>query len=234
MPRPDLRTRDVEARELMDDPHADRASLERTYLRFGPLNAVLSGWRRLYRRTIRPRAGQSIRIRDIGSGGGDVARTLARCARRDGLQAEVLALDADPRATRWAQGRGSPPGVSYVTGLSADLAAAGEGFDVIASNHLLHHLDADELRGVLAAPERMLRPGGIAVHADIARSSAAYTAYDVLTRVLAPLLIGSFIRADGLTSIRRSYTADELRTEVPAGWWVETAFPHRLLLLRCA
>ena len=46
------------------------------------------------------------------------------------------------------------------------------------------------------------------------------------------LLRGSLIRADGLTSIRRSHTAAELAATVPAGWRLRRAVPSRLEVLR--
>jgi hypothetical protein len=64
------------------------------------------------------------------------------------------------------------------------------------------------------------------VHSDIARSRFAYGAFGLAT---APLFPGSFIRADGLTSIRRSYTARELREAVGPGWRVIQQNPTRLL-----
>jgi hypothetical protein len=46
-------------------------------------------------------------------------------------------------------------------------------------------------------------------------------------------LPASFIREDGLTSIRRSYTPAELTAAAPAGWRVEPGAPfHQILALR--
>jgi hypothetical protein len=42
---------------------------------------------------------------------------------------------------------------------------------------------------------------------------------------------GSYIRQDGLTSIRRSYTAAELRAAAPPGWTVVPRPPFRNLLI---
>ena len=45
------------------------------------------------------------------------------------------------------------------------------------------------------------------------------------------MFTGSYIREDGLTSIRRSYTAAELAAAAPAGWTVARHAPFRNLLL---
>lgn len=229
---PDLRVRAADAGELMDDPDADLRMLERTYARFALVNAIVSRPWRLYRREIRPRARRGpVRILDIGAGGGDLARAIARRLRSDGLAGEVTALDADPRAIAWAASRDAARGVRYRCAMTSELVAEGERYDVVLSNHLLHHLRAAELPRLLADSRRLAGSGGIVVHSDIERSPAAYRMFAAATLPFAAnLLAGSFIRPDGLVSIRRSYTAAELSAAAPAGWRVTRAMPSRLML----
>jgi 2-polyprenyl-3-methyl-5-hydroxy-6-metoxy-1,4-benzoquinol methylase len=109
------------------------------------------------------------------------------------------------------------------------LAGAGERFDVVLSNHLLHHLDQEALAQILTDSRRLAR--SLVLHADIARSPAAYRLYAVGSVALAA---GSYVREDGLLSIRRSYTPAELR-EVAGrlglpDWRIVTYAPFRLAL----
>lgn len=226
----DLSRRAVDVRELMDDPDADLQMLERTYERFPLVNAVVSRWRSVYRRDIRPRARKkTLRLLDVGAGGGDVSRAIAAWARRDALTVAVTALDADARAIRWARGRGG--GVEYRCAHTEELVSADESFDVVISNHLLHHLSGDELAALLRDSAALVSVGGLVLHRDIARSRFAYRFFAAGTLPFAKnLLAGSFIRPDGLTSIRRAYTHDELESAVPPGWLVRCAFPSRLEL----
>lgn len=230
----DLRRRDVEARELMDAPDADIDMLERTYARFPYVNAAVSGWRGVHRREIASRAGRRpIRVLDIGCGGGDITRAVAHRLRRNGVAAEVVGADIDPRAIRWAAAADDGELVRWRRASSSDLVADGEQFDVVLSNHVLHHLTAPQLTALLADSERLTAHGGVAVHSDIARSRAAYLLFGAATRPFAGnLLAGSFIREDGLISVRRSYTAAELAAVAPPGWRVERRMPARLLLVR--
>lgn len=228
--RPDLSVRAADATELMDAPDADRRMLERTYARFAAVNTVVSPWRAEYRREILPRADRgALRVLDVGAGGADLARALARRLRRDGRVARITALDPDPRAVAWASAHDGGAGLRHLCGVTGDLVDAGAQFDVVLSNHMLHHLADHEVRGLLSDTERLLAPGGVALHHDLVRSPAAHLLFDVVTRPLAGnLLAGSFIRDDGLTSIRRSRTCAELSALAPAGWTVRSSMPARL------
>ncbi|GAB3633769.1 class I SAM-dependent methyltransferase [Microbacterium shaanxiense] len=228
--RADLSVRAVDERELMDDPDADPQMLERTYERFALINAVVSRWRGVYRRDIRPLARRRpISLLDVGAGGGDVSRALADWSHDDGLAIEITALDADARAIRWARGRGGA--VQYRCAYTSDLVAAGETFDIVISNHLLHHLSDGELGVVMQDSVALINEDGLVIHRDIARSGFAYRGFAGATLPFARnLLAGSFIRPDGLASIRRAYTPAELSAVVPRGWQVRTGFPARLEL----
>ncbi|WP_275087553.1 MULTISPECIES: methyltransferase domain-containing protein [unclassified Microbacterium] len=228
-----LAVRDVDTPELMDDTHADARMLARTYGRFGFVNALVSRPGTLYRRDIRPRAERSgrLRILDVGAGGGDLCRLLAGRLRHDGLDAEITALDADERAIRWASAHDRGAGIRYRRALTTELVDAGDTYDVVLSNHVLHHLDADELQTVLSDSVRLVAPNGLVSHHDIARSRAAHVLFAAATWPISrTLLADSFIREDGLISIRRSYTAAELTAIAPTGWTVRGGLPSRLEL----
>ena len=82
----DVAKRDTGLRELMDDPACDLGQLRRTYAVFPLVNGLVAGWRRAYRERIRPllSADRTTTLLDLGSGGGDLARSLARWARQIG------------------------------------------------------------------------------------------------------------------------------------------------------
>jgi 2-polyprenyl-3-methyl-5-hydroxy-6-metoxy-1,4-benzoquinol methylase len=218
----------------MDEPDADQRMLENTYRRFGAVNALVSRPGLIYRRDIRPRAAsghQPLRILDVGAGGGDLCRYLVRRLRRDGLGADVTALDADDRAIRWASANDAGAGVRYRCARTDDLVEAGEEYDVVLSNHVLHHLTELELRAILRDSEQLAGANGLVSHHDIRRSAVAHALFAAGTWPFSRnLLAGSFIRDDGLTSIRRSFTAAELAALVPSGWSVHGGFPFRVEL----
>ncbi|WP_022885628.1 class I SAM-dependent methyltransferase [Glaciibacter superstes] len=224
---PSLRSRAESAVEIMDSPDCDPQMLRRTYAQFRFVNPFVSGWQTMYRRDIRPQLSTTRprTLLDVGSGGGDVARSLARWAARDGLRLEVTAVDPDARAHAYATGLPQLRGLTFRRALSSELVAEGATFDFVVSNHVLHHLTAAELGGLLFDSERLCT--GSVLHADIERSRFAYLGFGLGTW---PFFRGSYIRQDGLTSIRRSYRAAELRAALPAGWHVTREAPSRLVL----
>lgn len=218
-----MRLREPHLTELMDDPGCDLGKLHRTYSGFRVLNPVVAGWRRTYRKLIRPLLSDTeVRtLLDVGSGGGDVARNLARWAARDGLLLRVTGIDPDPRAHAYAAALPPVEGVSFQRTWLHDVD---EVFDFVVSNHVLHHLD--DAPGFLDQSAQRARV--LSVHSDLARSRFAYAAFGILS---APFFPGSFIRADGLTSLRRSFTVAELREIAPLGWRVVPFAPSRLLAI---
>ncbi len=221
-----LRERDAALTELMDDPACDPQRLAATYRRFGLVNRLVSGWGAVWRQRLSPalrRVGGPVRVLDLGSGGGDLVVRLAALARRDGLRAEWVGADPDPRAHAVAAAL-ERPGIRFVQADSAALLAAGERFDAVVSNHVLHHLDADGMAR-FAAESRALSRGPV-LHGDIARGALAYGLYAVGITPLAP---GTFLRTDGLRSIRRSYRAPELAAALGEPWRVSTPAPFRVL-----
>lgn len=224
----DLTERAVDLTELMDDPDCDPQTLARTFRRFALVNALVSGWRAVWRTHVAPAlpADGRGRVLDLGCGGGDLARAIVRWAAADGFDVEVVGVDPDPRAID-AANRATARGVTFREQSSGALVAAGERFDVVVSNHVLHHLDDDERRGFLADSE--LLAASRSLHSDIRRSTEAYRAYALGSALVAA---GTFVRVDGLRSIRRSFTLPELEDALPAGWRAERAAPHRVLAIR--
>jgi 2-polyprenyl-3-methyl-5-hydroxy-6-metoxy-1,4-benzoquinol methylase len=225
----DLSSRDTDLQELMDDLDCDASALQRTYARFATVNRLLSGWHRTYRRLIRPllSADRVTTLLDVGFGGGDLPRALRRWAERDGVLLLVDAIDPDPRAVAFVSAQPATPGVRFRQADSAAVVQAGERYDVVTSNHLLHHLDAAGLQRLLADSERLARR--LVLHSDLRRSRTAYLSWAAVSW---PAARDSFLFTDGLLSIRRSYRPAELAAAAPTGWRVLPQPPFRLLLAR--
>lgn len=223
---PNLKHRDPSLRELMDDPECDLQLLENTYRQFGSINRLLAGWEKVYQRYILPhcRPGQRYTLLDLGSGGGDLAVYIAGLSRKYGQDMQVYATDPDPRAYMYALKNHRGTDVIFLDDTLEKIASEEMEFDFVISNHLMHHLEEDELSTIMETA------AGICVNSvifnDIRRSLVGYALFSTAIR---PLFRNSFIIPDGLTSIRRSFTKSELERVVPPGWEVKKMFPFRLL-----
>ncbi|MGM0506704.1 MAG: methyltransferase domain-containing protein [Bacteroidota bacterium] len=221
-----LQTRNTGLTEEMDKSSIDQETLFRTYDHFHLLNRMLTGWKSLFHQRIRPlaRSDRPLRILDIGCGGGDLCRNLSEWADRSSIRVKITGIDPDPRALQYSRTQPQPDNVRFLEGMAGDLVQSKETFDVVLSNHLLHHLGDDELHALCRDAEDLTT--GMVLFNDIRRSRAGYALFGAL----APLLFRqSFIVEDGLTSIRRSFRPEELQGAVPTGWRVVTLFPWRLL-----
>lgn len=230
--------------EWMDRPDCDPVRLRNTYRYFPVINRLISRWDAVYRRFIRPqlRKGQRFTLLDVGSGGGDITRNIHAWAARDGFLLDVTGIDPDGRALEYARdGSGAdreelpdrggrkdtePAGLRFLQTDTGQLRRDGRAFDFVVCNHVLHHLSDDAFAPFLDDLAVLSRRRVIC--SDIERSVIGYALFSVATW---PLFPNSFIRADGLISIQKSYRPDELRAILPEGWRVIRQFPFRLLVL---
>ncbi|HKK47217.1 MAG TPA: class I SAM-dependent methyltransferase [Balneolaceae bacterium] len=222
-----LSERNTTSVERMDDPQCNLADLENTYRQFGTLNSLISGWRTIYRNEIRPSLSHSHQcsLLDVGFGGGDIPKKIAQWATEDDYNLRITAIDPDPRAFNFVRKQGRHPNIEFLQCNISELDPAENKFDFVISNHLLHHLSPQQLSQILNASRKLSTQS--VIFNDICRSDWAWLFFNLLSR---PVFRSSFITYDGLTSIKRSYTPQELKKSVPADWIVESFFPFRLLL----
>lgn len=223
-----LQKRDLRSKEQMDAPNCDKQKLFNTYEQFSVINALISRWGHIYKKRIAAACedkAKTYTLLDIGFGGGDLVLKIAEWAKKDSIKLDITAIETDDRAFEFVQDLNSPPNVRYLHLSSSDLLEENHSFDFIISNHLLHHLTENELLRLLDEAKQLST--GTILFNDIERSDIGYASFNICSR---PIFRNSFITQDGLTSIKRSYTAQELKDTVPAGWKVDRIMPYRLLL----
>jgi 2-polyprenyl-3-methyl-5-hydroxy-6-metoxy-1,4-benzoquinol methylase len=223
-----LSHRDTNSQERMDDPDCDLAELENTYRQFSTINSLISQWYYIYKREIRPLLNPNRKntLLDIGFGGGDIPIKLARWASTDGFDLQITAIDPDPRAFNFIQQLERPANVEFLQCKLSEINAGRQQFDFVISNHLLHHLNADEISSMMKQSKALSSKQ--VIFNDIHRNDWAYLFFNLFSR---PVFRSSFITEDGLISIKRSFTQKELRNVVPNDWKVKPLFPFRLLLI---
>ncbi len=213
----------------MDTPEANRRKLFRTYSSFSVINRFLTGWHTFYEDYIRPLAREKrpLEILDIGFGGGDIAYHLDRWARRDHLVLSITGIETDSRAIDYVGTRSWPGTITFEHCTTRELVKDGRRFDVIISNHLVHHLSPEVLGQTLSDCENLCRR--LILFNDLERSPLAFALFSVFA---IPLSIGSYIACDGRISIRKSYRIEEMKSLLPDGWIVRRTIPWHLLITK--
>ena len=171
-----------------------------------------------------------MRLLDVGFGDGDMLRRIAGWARRRALPLVLTGIDLNPRSEAAARAHGPAAlPINWLTGDYADLGT--EPWDIVISSLVAHHMSHGELIAFLRFMEQHARRGWLVN--DLHRHALAYYGF--------PLMAAAFrwhpiVRADGRTSIARSYRPAEwvpiLAEAGIAGAQVRRHFPLRLCVER--
>ena len=121
------------------------------------------------------------RILELGAGPGFVTERLAALF----PDAQITALDRDPRLLEIARSRLGGERVTTVQADAADTGLAASGFDLIVTRYLLQHLDPPQ--PMLREALRLLRPGGLhaVIEVDDGLWGLAEPSYPALSRLYA-------------------------------------------------
>jgi 2-polyprenyl-3-methyl-5-hydroxy-6-metoxy-1,4-benzoquinol methylase len=173
-----------------------------------------------------------LRILDVASGGGDVARRLARRAQRAGIAVQVDGCDVNPVAVAYARDAARRHDVSNVSFFLHDALRTPlpDNYDVVTCSLFLHHLDDVEAGAMLQSMARAARR--LVIVSDLRRSRTGYAMACLACRVLTRSPI---VRVDGPLSVAAAFTVEEAR-HLAARSGLEGAtfvryFPERFLVV---
>lgn len=201
-------------------PSAAPERMDRLDCDEGRLRRALDGLARVQRLTgghrlhIRPllrivrngRSGGVLRILDVGTGGGEGAERLLRALERAGLRTSAVLADLHPTTLRMARERLDRGGCRFVRLTAGALPFADAAFDLAFSSITLHHLEWEEAVAFLSELDRV--SGGRWAVTDLRRSPLTGAAVRLLAATL--WRRNPYPRSDGPTSVRRSFTPNEL------------------------
>ncbi len=182
--------------EQLDEGVPEHAALgSLADLRF--VNRWLGGRRSLLRATLPYLDAKHPRLLDVGCGSADLPGLLV-----ERLGSRLLAVGVDLKLLHVRQ---APPGVRTVVADVQHLPFAPRSFDVVTASLFLHHFDGAQVAQVLAALWGLARRA--LVVNDLRRARVPY----VFGRATFGWLFRSRVSVeDGLLSIRRAFTRDEL------------------------
>ena len=155
-------------------------------------------------------------------------RAIRSMLGRQQLEAELVGIDLNPRSLAAARAQPSD-GIDWRIGDYADLG--GEGWDIVISSLVAHHMTRDELVAFLRFMEAEAAVGWLVN--DLHRHGVAHAGYPLLASFMRWHPI---VRHDGRMSIARSYRPEEwpplLAEAGVEGAQVRRVFPFRLCVER--
>jgi SAM-dependent methyltransferase len=158
------------------------------------------------------RRGRPVRIVDVGCGSGGLVFELGRWAERKRIGVELLGVDADAGYIDDARRRAWELGVradfQVMDGRALDLRAGG--VDVAVTQFVLHHLVPADVALMLSELDRVAAVNWLAI--DTRRSLPMLPALWALLK----LTVDAPAVHDGIVSLRKGYTAEEVRVLVEA------------------
>lgn len=218
----------IMADEIMDDPAQSEADFRAALDGLETLNRLTFAHLPLTRfldRLVREEGLTQLSLLDVGAGGGDALRAVARWGAQRGVSLDLWGLDRSPWAEGYAMARGTPAG--WITADLFDLAADRR-FDVVVCGLFAHHLpDAELVRFLRWLPAHARRRWLIL---DLHRHWIPWAAVWAGTRLmrLHPMVIHDgpvsinrgFVRADWVRLLAEAGVAAEIRWVAPFRWAV--------------
>jgi SAM-dependent methyltransferase len=191
--------------ELLDDPAALPAEVRRSLRHiavanrwFGGAAAVRFGLTRALR-GLPP--GATLTLLDVGTGLGDLPCMAVRWAAKRGFVLRTVGLERHPAAARLAR----ESGLAALVADGGALPLADHRVDLVLLSQVAHHFAEPAVVRLLRECARVARRAVIV--ADLRRSALAAHGFRVAGRLLR--FDGNTLR-DGVTSLRRGFTADSL------------------------
>jgi 2-polyprenyl-3-methyl-5-hydroxy-6-metoxy-1,4-benzoquinol methylase len=198
--------------EYLDDPAINarvaQRSMEdvaRSNALFGGAQAVLAELDDVFREALTAHRGPRLTLLDVGTGLGDIpARVRERAAQR-GISLQTIGLDTSNVLAVAARADALP----IVRADALTLPMANRSVDVVMCSQVLHHFRGDDGARLLRELDRVARVR--VVVSDIRRSWLAAAGIWVASW---PLRFHPVSRHDGVVSVLRGFTREELATAV--------------------
>lgn len=144
----------------------------------------------------------TLRVIDVGAGGGDMLHQVQRWAERRGIRVELIGIDLNPHAARVA--RELMPASSAIQWLTGDAFSYSEPVDVVLTSLFTHHLDEPEIVRFLKWSEAAAQRGWFIN--DLCREATPFHLFGLLAKAMR---WHRFVRHDGPVSFRRSFREED-------------------------
>ncbi len=220
--------------EIIDRGDCTDRELAEAYEDLRRVNRLLGGSAAILRplsKWILSHGSDYVSILDVGTGAGDIPRSLLSWGRSHRCKIRVVALDCSDQALRASQEtlHDFPEG-HLVRADAQKLPFLDHSFDFVISSMFFHHLTDEEAAELLRRFDRIGRVGFVVN--DLHRHPVAYYVFWILSRLFSH---SRLVRQDGLTSILRGFKPRDFdrlrRLSGLRSLAVRRYFPYRLVLM---
>ncbi|MDQ3072008.1 MAG: methyltransferase domain-containing protein [Bacteroidota bacterium] len=195
--------------ELMDDFSGFGKDWAQTLDELEIINRFLGGYnvtldalgRSIHRRNDK----QPITIADLGCGGGDSLRVMAKWFRKKEIKASLTGIDANEFVIQYAENKSKGfPELDFIHRdiFSNDFKASG--YDIIACSLFCHHFTEDQLIDMFSKIKE--RRSAVIIN-DLHRHPLAYYSIKLLVKFFSR---SPLVKNDGPLSVRRAFKKHEL------------------------
>lgn len=147
-----------------------------------------------------PRQADATHILDVGSGGGDLLRTISKWARKRHIDVDLTGIDLNPYAARAAEEfTAAEYNITWVTGDAMAYHPA-KSVDIAVSSLMAHHLENEEIVTLLKWLDKTVRVGWFIN--DLERSEQSLRMFSLVPW-------HPIVRHDGPVSFRRAFLKDD-------------------------
>jgi len=147
----------------------------------------------------------TLTIMDLGCGGGDMLRVIAKWASKNKKNVKLIGVDWNPVMTSYAKEKSTDiPGIRFLTMNVFDDSLLIEKADITMNTLFCHHFDTDELTELIQRMYR-LASRGVIIN-DLHRHWFAYYSIKVITWLFSKTYL---VRYDGPLSVARALSRKE-------------------------
>lgn len=227
-----LRPKRIDQAEMLDLNAGSLDDVRANLREMWRINQWLGGLGALTTHLLPMLAGKSqSSVLDLGTGGAEIPVFLTKWAAKQGIQLQVLGVDWSARNLIAAgENIAGNTAIQLLRADALNLPLAESSIDVVISSLFLHHFAPHEVITLLRKAFQASRRG--IVMSDLVRGYLPLMAFKLITPIFARNWL---TKHDGVVSIYRAYTPDELlRLAQAAGLTharVHTHFPWRMTLI---
>jgi 2-polyprenyl-3-methyl-5-hydroxy-6-metoxy-1,4-benzoquinol methylase len=200
-------------KEMMDDLLCEGEVLSQTLKELKIINKLLGGNKvtttGLHKLLTRPNITWPVTVADLGCGGGDMIKVMAKWADKKGYPLEFIAVDANPNVIMLAKENlsGQPSNIHFRVGNVFEADFIQNSVDIITCTLFTHHFTDEELH-LLFKNFKQKAKLGILIN-DFHRHPLAYYSIKTLTALFSK---SEMVKNDAPISVARSFSKKDWET----------------------